>query len=863
MNPNFGSFLAAAPDHYRVLGWIVLLPLIGAVINGLLGRRIGRDGVYIVGVTTVAASFLLSLLAFFALVKATASHAAEGGTHAPAQLSYLAWEWFRAPTGGGGAAQLKFRYVLDALSGVMLLVVTGVGTLIHLYSTGYMSHDKGYARFFSFLNLFMFSMLNLILGDSIVLLFVGWEGVGLCSYLLIGFWFTNSQYASAGRKAFIVNRIGDVGVILGITIIAWKLGAYEFSSMREAVETTGSNTFGEFARKAELNHFVSHTLSAGRVALQQRIYNLIPDFTWGGLACFLLFFGCTGKSAQIPLYVWLPDAMAGPTPVSALIHAATMVTAGVYLLCRMSFMFVHFPTVMAVVAVIGALTALLAATIAIAQNELKKVLAYSTVSQLGYMFLGCGVGAFGAGLFHVYTHAMFKACLFLGAGAVMHACRDKQDLRELGGLKKYIPITYATFLIATLAIIGTPGFSGFFSKDEILFRALTSHNASHPWVGKFVYVVGLITAALTAFYMCRLLFMTFFGEFKGWSLTPGVVGPGRADLSHDAAGRPDHPHTEPEPVNEPSPDEAAKAAHDTPANHVVDEHDHEEHVEQGNPWDPPRENPWNMTAPLVILAALSIVAGYVGLPYAFTHAESPWAKWLHRVVREPHFDHHAHVSTEWLSMGFGTLAFLLGAGAAWWVYIAQKGAPAGRIAAMMPGLYRLVYDKWRVDELYNAIFVRPLRGVSTFAAAFFDRWIIDGLVRLVGLIPRAFGLALRYAQTGVVQVYGAFLALGVVAILAWVTLRPAASISYRIEGQQLILQANGGPGYRYAWDPEGDGTYQPEGTETRQTVRCTPTETPEGRRVCRVGLRARNAFGYWTTTVRTIELPSTEFEGRQ
>ena len=445
------NLVHASQNRYAVLGLILLCPLIGAIINGFFGKRIGREGVYITGVATVGMSFLFSVFAYFTLFKMAHAPVVEGEMHGPAQLSFVFWDWFRAPT-GSGIVQLRLRYVLDELSGVMLLVVTGVGTLIHLYSTGYMSHDEGYSRYFAYLNLFMFSMLNLILGDSMVLLFVGWEGVGLCSYLLIGFWFTNTQYATAGRKAFIVNRIGDVGVILGMTILAWKTGAYEFGKMAQNLSVEGSTALSALSEKPEFADVVAYFLSFGNTSLYDFWMKILPEFTWGGIACFFLFVGCTGKSAQLPLFVWLPDAMAGPTPVSALIHAATMVTAGVYLLCRLSFVFVSFPSVMAVIAVTGALTALFAATVALVQNELKKVLAYSTVSQLGFMFAGCGVGAFSAGLFHVYTHAMFKACLFLGAGAVMHACRDNQDLRKLGGLREHIPHTFRTFLVATLAI---------------------------------------------------------------------------------------------------------------------------------------------------------------------------------------------------------------------------------------------------------------------------------------------------------------------------------------------------------------------------------------------------------------------------
>jgi NADH-quinone oxidoreductase subunit L len=898
MNPHFGNFLAAGADQYKVLGWIVLLPLLGAVINGFFGKKIGREGVYITGVATVAMSFLLSLFAFAALVKAghALPHAegaeGEGGEHPIAQLSYLAWEWFKAPAGAGDAVVLKFRYVLDSLSAIMLLVVTGVGTLIHIYSTGYMSHDEGYARFFSYLNLFMFSMLNLILADNIVLLFVGWEGVGLCSYLLIGFWYTNPQYASAGRKAFIVNRIGDVGVILGITILAWKVGAYDFGSMRDVFSMDHSPALQTLSASADLDEFLASTLSFGSSWLHDRIFWIVPHFTWGGLATFLLFIGCTGKSAQIPLYVWLPDAMAGPTPVSALIHAATMVTAGVYLLCRLSFVYVHFPAVMGIIAITGALTALFAATIALAQNELKKVLAYSTVSQLGFMFLGCGVGAFGAGLFHVYTHAMFKACLFLGAGAVMHACRDKQDLRELGGLKKYLPWTYATFGLATLAIIGTPGFSGFFSKDEILFRALastqnvlhvhiprgvfSSQMASAPSninlinlnVGTVAFVLGLIAATLTAFYMCRLLFLTFWGEFKGWSLVPGTAGP--------AAGAPTLPEREPEPANAAEAEEHDDAVsnaeaksgkahddHDAHDDHGHDDHGHGGHGHgHGNPWDPPHDNPWNMTGVLVVLAFMSVVAGYIGLPTLFTGHESVLARWLEPTVSEWHIDHHAMRGREITAMLLGTLAFALGSASAYWMYVMEKGEPAKKLVSAngMRGLYRLVLDKWRIDELYDAILVRPLRAVSNFAANFFDRWIIDGIVKLVGVIPRALGAILRKTQTGTIHVYGTAIALGALAIVGWAVARPAATIGYRADGTHLTLQAYGGPGYSYEWDVEGDGTFADRTNETHQEANCTPTDTPDGRRVCRVNLRVRNAFGFSSRVTRTIEIQAPEVQ---
>ncbi len=839
--PQLGNLVSANPDRYFVLGLILLSPLLGAIINGFFGKRIGREGVYITAVATVGMSFLFSLFAYFTLYKVSHVRVPEGETHGPVQLSYMAWEWFRAPV-GAGVVQLKLRYVLDELSGVMLLVVTGVGTLIHIYSVGYMSHDEGYARYFAYLNLFMFSMLNLILGDSLVLLFVGWEGVGLCSYLLIGFWFTNTQYANAGRKAFIVNRIGDVGVILGMTILAWKTGAFEFTKIHEAIGTEGSNALAALAEKPEFNDVVAYFLSFGNTRIYDFWMKVLPEFTWGGAATFFLFVGCTGKSAQMPLYVWLPDAMAGPTPVSALIHAATMVTAGVYLLCRLSFVYVHFPSVMALIAVTGALTALFAASIALVQNELKKVLAYSTVSQLGFMFAACGVGAFSAGLFHVYTHAMFKACLFLGAGAVMHACRDKQDLRELGGLWKFTPHTFRTFLVATAAIIGTPFVTaGFYSKDEILFRALASQNSNHAWVGKFVFVVLVISATMTAFYMCRLLFLTFFGEFKGWSLKredyPDYVEPSHDDHGH---GHDDHGHG------------------------------------HGKPWDPPHENPPVMYGPLYALGFMSIVAGFVGLPYLFTHKESLWGEWL---LKSEH--HPAKPITEWAltmtdpkvhsaeitAMIFGFLAFAVGLGVAYWVYMMAKGVPAQKLSSAARPLYQLLVDKWRVDELYDLIIVRPLRFTADIAARVIDRWIIDGIVNLVGMIPRAMGALLRKTQTGVVHTYGAVIALGLAGMFAWMVLRPTVALSARAEGgNRVTLEAHGGPGYAYQWDSDGDGTFAPAGndfsTETRQSGTCTPLETTDGRRVCRVAVRARNAFGTITTTTRIVELPSNEGEGR-
>jgi NADH-quinone oxidoreductase subunit L len=442
------------------LRWIPLAPLLGMLVHALFGRRLGRGAVGTIACASVAVSFAVSVYAFVDL------HGLGQGV----ALVDSVYHWIQA-----GTFSIDATFSVDALSAVMCLVVTGVGLLIHVYSTGYMGHDPDYARYFCYLNLFTAAMLVLVLADNMVLMFVGWEGVGLCSYLLIGFWYTDPDKASAGKKAFVVNRVGDAGFVLGMLLLFWSLSDLGHASLRFA----------------DVNAAAPH----------------LPPYVALGVA-LLLFIGATGKSAQLPLFVWLPDAMAGPTPVSALIHAATMVTAGVYMVARLNALFLAAPVAMEVVAVIGAVTALGAATVGVAQNDIKKVLAYSTISQLGYMFLGLGVGAFAAAIFHVVTHAFFKALLFLGAGSVIHALDDEHDIRRMGGLRHEMPITWSTFLVATLAITGIPGFSGFFSKDEILASAFAS--------GHYVlWLVGLIGAAVTAFYMTRLLVLTFYGEFRG------------------------------------------------------------------------------------------------------------------------------------------------------------------------------------------------------------------------------------------------------------------------------------------------------------------------------------------------------------
>src|SRR5271165_2568947 len=506
--------------------WLIpVRPLAGATINGFLGRRLSKSAV-----TTVA-------LAFSGLAFALALYIAVTFSSSAAPYGFTVAHWIRiGAIGAPGSFSADFALYLDQLSLVMLLIVTGVGFLIHIYSVGYMWDDHSYYRFFSYLNLFMFFMLTLILANNYLLMFIGWEGVGLASYLLIGFWFTKDSAASAGKKAFIVNRIGDFGFLIGLFLLIQHFGSLNFTQVFDQVRSLPAETAG-----------------AGLL-------------TAIGL---LLMVGAAGKSAQIPLYVWLPDAMEGPTPVSALIHAATMVTAGVYMVSRSHVIFERAPSALMVVAVIGTLTALFAATIGIAQTDIKKVLAYSTVSQLGYMFMACGVGAFSAGIFHLMTHAFFKGLLFLAAGSVIHGIGGDQDMRKMGGLRVYMPWTFLTMTIATFAIAGFPPFAGFFSKDEILWKAYSSDHGS--WV---YWLIGVITALITSFYMFRLWFMTFFGDYRG--------GPAAHDVKHQSAD--------------------AHALHDK-AKHTHDAHGHGE----------PHESPWVMLGPLFILALLSLIGGWIGI----------------------------------------------------------------------------------------------------------------------------------------------------------------------------------------------------------------------------------------------------------
>jgi len=720
------------PTQQLMLLLIILFPLGGAILNGLLGRLWGKSGVTVVALGSVAVSFVLAILSFVELYGL--SHGTEH-----AALVYQFYEWFSVKTSDGTVVPINVRFMMDSLSGVMALVVTGVGGLIHLYSVGYMGEDDGYARFMSYLNLFMASMLILVLGSSMPVMFIGWEGVGLCSYLLIGFWYQNLDYAAAGRKAFVVNRIGDFGVIIGMLILVGVAGSFEFTDINQAAM---SGSFGS-------DFPLWFSGAAPTIAT---------------VACLFLFLGCTGKSAQIPLYVWLPDAMAGPTPVSALIHAATMVTAGVYLCCRLSPLFMTSDTAMAVIAVVGTLTALLAASIAVVQREMKKILAYSTVSQLGFMFAAVGVGFFAAGFFHVFTHAFFKACLFLGAGSVMHAvhAHGDADIFKLGGLKKYMPWTQRTFLASCLAIAGFPLTSGFFSKDEIMLGAAAQiHRDTDSMtvaVGWFVLIGLTLAAVMTAFYMFRLYFLTFTGEYRS------------ADQSCD---------------------------------HPYDAH--------------PHESPRSMTIPLMVLGVGALLVGFLGLPHVMPitgiHLPSWWSHWMHSSVAGQPVPEDLGVVN--LASGCAFAAMAVGIGAAWVLYRNKsEDALQNKIPAR---LYQFVFDKWRVDELYGAVVVRPLKKVAT-VAGHADMTFVDALMtKLPSLNAKETGQWLSRFQNGVVHVYGAVMAVGVVGIIAWYWV-PHVRVEADVVGAKAELSTAAGLGYEYRWDGNSDGKFDTDWTSSPRTT---------------------------------------------
>ncbi len=702
-----------------LLRYIILFPLLGAIINWLVGRKVRNEA--FISVVSCGSILLATIVAFYAALGHDSPFWREG-VNQPT-LDHL-WTWIQV-----GNFRADFGLALDRLSGVYVLFVTFVGLLIHIFATGYMHGDPGFYRFFAYLNLFMFSMLTLILGDNFLMMFVGWEGVGLCSYLLIGYYTDKKEAGAAAKKAFVANRIGDWGVVLGVLLLFYKTGSISFFD------------------KTSIGIPVQSALDA-IAALP------VEPFTWGMLftggitsIAILLFIGATGKSAQIPLFVWLPDAMAGPTPVSALIHAATMVTAGIYMVVRCNAIYSNAPTALFIIAIIGAATAFFAATIGLAQNDIKKVLAYSTVSQLGYMFLACGTGAYIAAIFHVMTHAFFKALLFLGSGSVIHGMHHEQDMRKMGGLKKYMPITFFTMLTGYLAICGILPFAGFFSKDEILWKTFST--TANPY-GKVFWVIGAITALMTAVYMTRMMYLTFWGKER---FADGDAHGHKTDDGHGGHHGPFKPH----------------------------------------------ESPLSMTVPLMVLAVLSLVGGWIGIPHALGgsnrfeqllepviahhstatpaehHAElqmlSP-APQPHdgaapvqivntALATEPQATGEAHsgdVNTERGLMLFSVLLALAGMGLGYAVF---KKNPLRQ----MP---KLLENKWYVDEAYDAAIIHPMENASRRGLwQFFDIGIIDGIVNGLGKFVTWIGGSVRYLQGGMVRNYAAFILLGALFVIGY------------------------------------------------------------------------------------------------
>lgn len=629
------------------LVWLVpLFPLVGFAFIGLCRNVLSKSTAGFIGCATIFVSFAISCGIF-----SEVSSSAPGSETVVVTL----FDWISA-----GNVNIPFSFQVDPLSASMLLIITGIGFLIHIYSVGYMHHDAGFAKFFSYLNLFVFFMLLLVLGSNYVVMFIGWEGVGLCSYLLIGFWFTNPDYASAAKKAFIMNRIGDLGFLIAVFLIFTTFQSVEFQTI--------------FPQAA--------TMASGDGVIT--------------LITILLFVGATGKSAQIPLFTWLPDAMAGPTPVSALIHAATMVTAGIYMIARSNILFTLAPVTSDIVAITGLVTAILAACIALTQTDIKKVLAYSTVSQLGYMFLGLGVGAYTGAFFHVITHAFFKALLFLGAGSVIHAMSNEQDMRNMGSLKSKLPVTFLTMMAGTIAIAGLPPFSGFFSKDEIL-----AHAYQHS---PLLWIIGVIGALFTAFYMFRLIFLTFYGSFRG-----------------------------------------------------TQEQQHHLH-----------ESPRSMTIPLIVLAILSVIGGFINIPSVFGGNH-----WLEKFL-SPVFELSTaktsgltlEHSTEYALMAVSVIGSVIAAAYAYVRYAKKRHVPAADTAPR-PALSRLSFNKFYVDELYQALISRPLDALSKFFYTVADKKGIDGLVNGIGSGAKEAGKTLRLLQSGNVGFYIFMMIAGIVALLLY------------------------------------------------------------------------------------------------
>jgi NADH-quinone oxidoreductase subunit L len=730
------STALSMPIHSSVLWLIPFLPLFGAILNGATGRWVKSTKlVDAIALGAVALSFLLVLCSFAQLL---------GQAPANRSLNQTLWTWF--DLGGarvlGGITQntMSWAYKFDPLSGAMALLVTGVGFLIHLFSTGYMGEERNdgtYYRFMAYLNLFVFSMLNLVMGANMIIMFLGWEGVGLCSYLLIGFYFEKEFCAIAGKKAFVTNRIGDFGFLVGFFLIFMVFGATDFDTLMGMTRT--------ILARPEITLFgLSHA----------------PTWWFNLIGC-CLFLGACGKSAQIPLYVWLPDAMAGPTPVSALIHAATMVTSGLYMITRMNFIYINAPVALTLVLCIGSLTALVAASMGLAQYDIKKVLAYSTVSQLGFMFMGMGAGAFSAGMFHVFTHAFFKAALFLGSGSVILACHHEQDMRNLGGLRKYMPWTFVSMGIATLAIAGIFPFSGFFSKDEILWKVFEGWYEGGHILNLVAWIMGMVAAFMTAFYMVRLMVMTFFGEYRG-------------------AG-----HADPYGLTVPS----AVVHHDDAHGDGHDDHGH-----HGAHF--PSEVPWNMWLPVALLALLALVGGFLNIPHSLHWiGSSHFTAWITPLLFQtgPH-GHEAAPAMEYILMAVATLVWAPGAMLlAWWFYGKDPAwAKPRAFVRTFPNLFRWVNAKYYVDEFYEAAFIGPCKqlgaqlwafdslavdgmvnGAARFtllvghASQWFDAKIVDGLVNLVAWILQQISLGFRKLQSGRVQNYAFVMFLGFLVFAFW------------------------------------------------------------------------------------------------
>jgi NADH-quinone oxidoreductase subunit L len=666
--------------------WLIpFFPLAGFLLNGVpiaLGIKLNKAYVNVVACGAMLLAFVVAVMTFLHL-KSLPEEARS--------FTDMLWPWMHV-----GSLNVDIAYLIDPLSSLMMMIITGIGFLIHVYSIGYMSEEPSYPRFFTYLNLFCFMMLQLVMGNNIFLLFVGWEGVGLCSYLLIGFWFQEKLNGAAGMKAFLVNRVGDFGMMIGLLSLYWTL--YQ----------TGHTTL---------------VFTELKLAVPALTGMTIMGYSAATFICVFLFIGATGKSAQIPLYVWLPDAMAGPTPVSALIHAATMVTAGVYMIARMNWLFSMSPAALTIIATVGAFTSLFAATIGFAQNDIKKVLAYSTVSQLGYMFLAMGTGAYSAGVFHLMTHAFFKACLFLGSGSVILGMHHEQDMRLMGGLRKSMPITFWTFMLATVAIAGVFPFSGFFSKDEILWLAFQKGVHENSWY-LVLYGIGLVGAMGTSFYMMRAVTMTFFGDLRandealnhhvqddkalGLAQTVAMFAKLPVPVSpvsdHDDHGHDDHAH-----------------AHESHDDHGHDDHGH------GHGPLVPHESPMTMTFALVVLAFLSVFGGFLNVPHSLG-GSSLFSTWLSTVI--PMHEHHEVEPIEYvlmvLSVGLALSFMTLG-------YKAYTvcGDKIKAFVARFPGLYRAALNKYFVDEFYFASFVTAVLRLNR-ACATFDRVVVDGMVNLVG-----------------------------------------------------------------------------------------------------------------------------------